>query len=151
MKVRAFTLVEVAVTIMLVSLVATLAYSYARFTSTASSSKPSRLVVSRVVVAEQVFASSRGQFTPDPDQLSSVGRDLLITHLTSTSPEVVSIAVSDEDTLVVASLGADGICYYSTVTSLAVSSTTTDATSTLPCNAAQLLPPGEAPLPADPV
>jgi prepilin-type N-terminal cleavage/methylation domain-containing protein len=148
---RAFTLVETAVTIMIISMVAVLAYSFVGGSSTASASKPARLAVSRVVVAEQVFASSTGRFTPSPSQITSVGRDLVVTTRPSTGPEVASIAVSDADTLVVAVLAVDGVCYYSTVTSLAVSSTVTDSTTTDTCSAAVLLPPGESPLPDEPV
>lgn len=151
MRSKAFTLIEVVVTLMLISLVATFAYSYSRSSTSSSASKPARLAISRVVVAQQVFASARGQFTPDPTQLTSLGRDLNVSANTSTGPEVVSIAVSNADTLVVAVLGSDDVCYVSTITSLAGSSTATDTSTSSTCNAAQLLPPGESPLPPLPV
>lgn len=143
-KMRAYTLLEMTTTLLVVGIVSALAYGYIASSSDKSASQPARLVASRVVAAEQAFAASRGQYTPDPDQLMALGRDLSVVSTVSTGPTVASLAVSNEDSLAVAVLGADGVCYITVLDSLASGGSASEATSEGPCTAGAHLPAGES-------
>lgn len=148
---RGYTLLELAATTVLISLVALVSYAFIASSAGTSAAQSAHLELSAVVAAEQVFASVNGRFTPAPSQLTTVGRTISITSSNSTGESVVSIAVSDQDTLAVAVLASNGTCYVTTVTSLTIGGVATNLVGTSPCTAAAHLPAGEAPLSDDPV
>lgn len=145
---QAFTLVEVVAATIVVGILALTAYAYAISSAKQSSSSPAHLAVAQVVASAQVFAAGYGQFTPDPSQLSNIGRGMTVIAAPSTGPTVVSMAVSDADTLAVAVLAADNTCVATVVDSLATGGHTTSSTSAGLCSAASFLPPTETALPA---
>lgn len=151
MRCRAFTLVEVAIMLSVVALIGLISYSAVSSGSVESRSRPAQLATARVLAAQQSFAAAHGRFTPDPAQLFGVGRDLTVTAAASTGSDIVSLAVSAEDTLVVAATGAEGTCFVSIVSSMAAGAELTESTSTDTCLAANFLPGVETPLPAEPV
>jgi len=148
---RAFTLIEVAIMLTVVALIGLISYSAVSSGSVESRSRPAQLAAARVLAAQQSFAAAHGRFTPDPDQLFGVGRDVTVTAAVSTGSDIVSLAVSAEDTLVVAATGAEGTCFVSVVSSMAAGAELTESTSTETCLAADFLPGAETPLPAEPV
>lgn len=145
---KAFTLMEVVVVFTLISIISLFAYNMSPPSSTASRSRPAKLAATRVLSAQQTFAAANGRFTPDPAQLFGIGRDLTVTSATSTGQSIVSLAVSVEDTLAIASFGAEGVCFVYVMDSLAVSATLTESTSPDTCLAANFLPGSETALPA---
>lgn len=148
---RGFTLMETAITFLLISLLALVAYSFVGSSSAKSAAQSARLSLSSVASAQQVFAAAYGQFTPDPTQLKGLPKNITISSSTSTGPTVVSIAVSDNDNLAMSILGADGVCYIMTVSSLAEGAVPDATESANSCSAASFLPSGETPLPDSPV
>jgi len=150
-KNRGLTLLEVAVMLVIISLVSLISYTAISTGSVETRSRPSLLAVARVVATEQTFASAHGRFTPAPSQLFGLGRDLTVTDSASTSSGVVSLAVSEDDTLVVAALGAEDTCFITSISSLSVGAEVSEWTLLETCLTANFLPPGEVPLPPDPV
>jgi len=148
---RGLTMLEVAAMLFVVGIISLVSYTAVSTGSVEARSRPSRLAVARVLATEQTFASAHGRFTPAPSQLVGLGRDLTVTDAASTSSGVVSLAVSEEDTLVVAALGAEDTCFITSVASLSTGAEVSEWTSLDTCLAANFLPTGEAPLPPDPV
>lgn len=148
---RGFTLLEMVSTLFVIGVVSLLAFNMIAPAADESAAQPAHLALSRVVAAEQVFAAGHGRFTPDPEQLDGVGRDLDVVSGPSTGPDVVSIAVSSDDTLVVAVLASDGSCRISTTTALPTGGRSTAASVPLPCAAAAHLPAGEVARNPEPV
>lgn len=148
---RAFTLLEVSVMLIVVGIVSLLGYTQFVAGSDEARGKPAQLAVSRVLAAQQVFASANGQYTPAPDQLFNIGRDLTLTTGSSTGSDVVSMVVSDADTLVLASYGGEGFCYVAVVSSLSAGAEVDESVSDSSCQASGFLPSGESALPDTPV
>lgn len=148
---RGFTLLEMVATLFVIGIVSLLAFNMIAPAADESAAQPVHLTLSRVVAAEQVFAAGHGRFTPDPSQLDAVGRDISITTGPSTGAEVVSLAVSQADTLVVAVLAMDGTCRISTTVSLPAGGRSSATTVDGPCTAAAHLPAGEVAITPDPV
>jgi type II secretory pathway pseudopilin PulG len=150
-RIRAFSLIEMTVMLFIVALIGLISYSAVSSSSVESRSKLAHLAAARVLSAQQSFAAAHGRFTPDPTQLFGVGRDLTVSASASTWSDIVSLAVSAEDTLVLAVAGAEGTCFVLVVSSMAAAAELTESISTDTCLAASFLPGIETALPAEPV
>lgn len=150
-RLRGFTLLEITAMLAVIGIVSLLGYTQFVAGSNEARGKPAQLAVARVLAAQQVFASANGRYTPSATQLFNIGRDLTITTGSSTGSDVVSMVVSDADTLVLASYGGEGFCYVSVVSSLSAGAEVEDSVSDASCQAAGFLPSGETALPDTPV
>lgn len=113
MKRKAFTLIEVAVTLTLLAIVGTLAVASFSHMSNATSHMSARNSVDRVVLMERTWAANNGFFSTDA--LVSLPGDLKTTTGASTSPGEVSVTVTSEGILKIALLDGSGNCETSTV------------------------------------
>ncbi len=141
---RAFTLMEMVVAIMIIGMIGLIGFRYAASSATRSMSSTAKLSLSRVLTAEQVYASSRGSFTASPDELSGIGRDLTVVSSASTSPQVVSLALSSGGTLALAVLASGGECFTLVSTPQELGGEISEGMSAGTCSAAVLLPEDEA-------
>jgi len=141
---RAFTLLEMAVAIMLIGMISLIGFRSTTKSTTRSLASTAKLTLFRVLTAEQVYAASRGSFTASPDELSGIGRDLTVVSSASTSPQVVSLALSSGGTLALTVLASGGECFTLVSTPLEIGGEVSEGTYSGTCSAAVLLPDDEA-------
>lgn len=150
---RGFTLVEIAI-VLTVSASLLLASAFtARSALVRNDRGQADLAIDRVVQAQVGHAAVHGLYaysaSGDDSELAgklpeSLSRDLTLTHGMSTSPNVVSLAVGTEQTLVVAIQLADRSCRWRVTPSFASGGPSPQDVrtrdKTVVCDASQLLP-----------
>lgn len=146
---RAFTVTELLVALAVTAILATIAVpSFKAITKTGNDTQV-RSTVDRAALAQVTFADAHGQFTPAPEDLLDLGRDLTVTAGVSDGPTTVSIAVSSDGGLALAALAEDGVCLaeYRPAAASGGGVLPVDLTGQ-PCLAAAAVPAGLWPLPA---
>ena len=148
-RARAFTLIEISVTLILVGVLMGLAVvGYQTLQNKASDTNASNNS-DRVILAEQSLFSDWGTFSPYAADVSRVGSDVtVVENITpSEAPETVSISVSDKGTLGVAVMSKTGVCQRVAVRAPTAASSTDPSPVTrpdsAPCTGAESFPPGE--------
>jgi len=148
----ALTLVELAVTVMLVGLVVGAAAVGTAALAGRADRQLADLTLDRVVQAQVSQARTHGGYVfgdADADLQArlpaGLTRDLDVVHGVSTGPGQVSVAVGAAGTLVVAVALPDDTCRWRQVSSPTTGGVTAQASATSRCLASSFLPAGEAP------
>lgn len=151
-----FTTVEFAVALIVASILAVAAVLLVNATLDRADPVLADTTIQRVVAAQVTHAAAFGTYAygsgGSDAQLAdalpeSLARDVTLTHGESTGTDVVSIAVGDQQTLVVAVQLPDASCRWRTVPAITgdVEAQVTEQDPGVICVAADLLPPGETP------
>lgn len=145
---RGFTMIEVTITIVLLVVLATVGVSALRAVIDRSGDAAASATLDRAITAQRSFSNAYGSYASEPSDLKDLGRDLTVVlpPQSSTSTDVLSMAVGTKGTLVVAIRSKSGKCLLRSVTPLLASSKeTASVTETSICLATDVLPPGESP------
>lgn len=143
---RAFTLVEIVVTVVVASIIAGIVAASALTATGRAEDELTQGALRRFVVLEQQVASTWGSYTPLPADLS-VPRDELQPVAGVAGAGQVSIAVGDDGTLGLATLNGNGDCHGLRVSSVETGGEQTEVlVDDEPCDAVAVLPAGEAPV-----
>ena len=108
---RTFTLIETVVVLALVGILLLTAASLVSKQSQKAGITDAAAAVNRVLVSQQSYASTRGFYATDVDDLTGVGRDLTVQGATADQVGEVSMAVGPGGRLGLAALGTNGECY----------------------------------------
>lgn len=143
---RAFTLLEMVMTVALVTVVTTVAVVGFAAISKRSESAAARADLDLVHSAQLRFASVYGTYTPHPDDLTGIPPGVTITSGIADQLGEVSIAVGEQGSLAVAAMNANDECIAARWLAYGTGNETVkvDFPSTAPCEARAALPPGEA-------
>lgn len=147
-RTRAFTLLEVIVTLVLLGIVGATAVAGTTAFLDRTRDTEARAALDNVVLLQQSFANGFGTYASEPADLK-VGRDLEVVPGgdLSDSGSTISMSVSDQGSLGLAVLSDSGTCLLRSVTALdAGAETITRPVTGEPCTGQAALPDGEAPI-----
>lgn len=113
-RTRGFTLIEVIVTLgILLVLVGIGTVSFTTIKNATTNNTASQNL-DRIIFAERAWLARNATWASDPSVLQ-LGRGLRATNAPSNDPDVVSIAVDDDNTLGLAVMSESGTCYGRTI------------------------------------
>jgi prepilin-type N-terminal cleavage/methylation domain-containing protein len=147
---RAYTLIEIVVVLVLLGILSTAALVMGASNRDAAVDSTGDLAARRVIQAQTTFSSNYGSYTPAPEDLSGVGRDLLVVVGEAVEGGDVSISVGTGGTLAVAARSPTGGCFAYQVSPLNRGGTVTAVELMGTCSSVAALPGDEtavAPVP----
>lgn len=141
---RAFTLVEMIVTLVVISILVSLSLFGAVSFMKRSHDSDARERLHEVTQLEQSLANTWGSYSEAASDFSNLSGSTSVTHLASSGPSVVSTNVGTQGTLGLAVKSASGRCLYVRVASLLAGGDALDVTSDVPksapCRGTEALP-----------
>lgn len=146
MRRRGFNNVELAVTLIVMGIIAGIAVpSYLTWRSAAAVSTAEQMLTS-VTTAQLNFAqtwggysSYVGSYPSSPSDFERLPGGIMLTTGTATAPQEVSVAVGESGTAVLATTATNGACVIATMAPVVDGGDVTFSTSEQECNAAALL------------
>ena len=147
-KSRAFTLIELAITLLIAGIIAGIAiFAYQSLQRNVAAGEAAALA-DRVVMVQTLVARDWGTFSPYGNDLKQVGGDVIFVEHpgASTKKDEVSIAVSNRGYLGIAIMGGDDQChryYVDSVLGRGVKTEVTGLPTSARCTGAISLPSGQ--------